>query len=42
MYNPVKEEILKMKIYYSGIKGVVVSTPGVVDRNYKIEVVFTV
>ena len=41
MYNPVKEET-NIKIYYSSGEGVVVSTLGVVDRNCKIGVVFTV
>ena len=42
MYNPVKEENLKIKVYHSGGEGVVMSTPGVVERNYTIGVVFTV
>ena len=33
---------LWLKIYYSGGVGVVITTPGVVDRNCKIGVVFTV
>ena len=39
MYNPVKEENLKIKIYYSGGECVVMATLGVVDRNCKIRVV---
>ena len=42
MYNPVKEGTLEIKVYYSGRKGVVMTTPDVVDRNCKIGVVFTV
>ena len=42
MYSPVKEEILILKFTTPGGEGVVVSTPGVVDRNCEIGVVFTV
>ena len=42
MYNPVKEEIFNIKTYNSGGKGVVVSTPGEVDRNCSIGMAFTV
>ena len=31
-----------IKIYYSGGKGVVMSTSGVADRNFKIGLIFTV
>ena len=36
------EDFKKFKIYYSGSEGVVVSIQGVVDRNCRIGVVFTV
>ena len=42
VYNPVKEETLEIKVYYSDGEGLVVSTMGVVDRICKIGVVFII